>query len=154
MSVTPLEEDIKFTSVCESGSSDPQVLHEPQILHLMPDQHFIELACEWEQTRFTKPYTRNLHSRSGPSARPPGCLDSLDFRQRMYQASLATRISVSFSRLLLNWVATYRHNRMVTTAQPQLLPCQVHMAWRWQSQTGTDRDSQWQRSISMVIVLF
>ncbi len=28
----------------------------------------------------------------------------------MYQASLAMRISVSFSRLLLNWVATYRHN--------------------------------------------
>lgn len=113
MSFIPLEEDIKFTSVCESGSSDPEVLHEPQILHLMPDQHFIKLACEWEQSRFTKPSTWNLHSCSGPSARLPGCLDSLDFRQRMYQASLATRISVSFSRLLLNWVATYRHNTMV-----------------------------------------
>lgn len=39
----------------------------------------------------------------------PECLDSLDFRQRMYQASFAVRISVSFSRLLLNWAATYRH---------------------------------------------
>lgn len=43
----------------------------------------------------------------------PGCLDSFDFRQRMYQASLAMRISVSFSRLLLNWVATWRHNMRV-----------------------------------------
>lgn len=46
MFLIPLEEDIKFTSICESSSSDPQVLHEPQILHLMPDQHFIKLACE------------------------------------------------------------------------------------------------------------
>lgn len=57
MSFIPLEEDIKFTSVCESGSSDPEVLHEPQILHLMPDQHFIELACEREQNQLTQPYT-------------------------------------------------------------------------------------------------
>lgn len=39
----------------------------------------------------------------------PGCLDSFDFRQRMYQASFAMRISVSFSRLLLNCVTTYGH---------------------------------------------
>ncbi|KAF3850865.1 hypothetical protein F7725_012637 [Dissostichus mawsoni] len=51
-------------------------------------------------------------SRHSSPVRPvPGCLDSLDFRQRMYQASLAMRISVSFSRLLLNWVATYRHSK-------------------------------------------
>lgn len=31
----------------------------------------------------------------------------------MYQASLAMRISVSFSRLLLNWAATYRHDMRV-----------------------------------------
>lgn len=43
----------------------------------------------------------------------PECLDSLDFRQRMYQASFAVRISVSFSRLLLNWAATYRHKMRV-----------------------------------------
>ena len=53
----------------------------------------------------------------------PGCLDSLDFRQRMYQASLAMRISVSFSRLLLNWVATYRHNMTVVIPNSSSVTC-------------------------------
>lgn len=58
-------------------------------------------------------------------AHAPGCLDSLDFRQRMYQASLAMRISVNFSRLLLNWVATYRHNMRV------IIPNRSSVRYTW-----------------------
>jgi len=67
----------------------------------------------------------------------PGCLDSLDFRQRMYQASFFTRTSVSFSRLLLNWVATYRHTRGRNPRRPSVTDT-------WRNDDGqTAMTSQW-----------
>lgn len=41
----------------------------------------------------------------------------------MYQASLAMRISVSFSRLLLNWAATYRHDMRVIIPNSSSVRC-------------------------------
>lgn len=38
----------------------------------------------------------------------PACLESLGLMQRMYDGSLDMRISISFARLALNWVAACR----------------------------------------------
>lgn len=39
---SPLEKDLVASSVSEAGSPHPQVLHQAQILDLVPDQHLIE----------------------------------------------------------------------------------------------------------------
>lgn len=63
----------------------------------------------------------------------------------MYQASLAMRISVSFSRLLLNWVATYRHNTRV------IIPNSSPVRYIWPGDDTvrlplTDRRNDWSLS--------
>lgn len=65
----------------------------------------------------------------------------------MYQASLAMRISVSFSRLLLNWVATYRHDMRV------IIPNSSSVRYIWlndDSQTATDSEKKINVFVSVV----
>lgn len=56
----------------------------------------------------------------------------------MYQASFAMRISVSFSRLLLNWVTTYGHNTRV------IIPNSSSVRYIWLNDdllSATDREN-------------
>lgn len=74
----------------------------------------------------------------------PGCLDSFDFRQRMYQASLAMRISVSFSKLLLNWAATYRHKMRV------IIPNSSSVRYMWLCNDCHWQEEKWHGLISLI----
>lgn len=40
----PLQESLIFAAIGKAGSSHTQVLHQPQVLHLVPDQHLIKAA--------------------------------------------------------------------------------------------------------------
>lgn len=42
---SPLQEGFKATSIGKASSSDPQVFHQAQVLHLVSDQNFIKPAC-------------------------------------------------------------------------------------------------------------
>lgn len=41
----PLQESFIFAAIGKAGSAHAQVLHQPQVLHLVPDQHFVKAAC-------------------------------------------------------------------------------------------------------------
>lgn len=40
----PLQESLIFAAIGKAGSAHTQVLHQPQVLHLVPDQHLIKAA--------------------------------------------------------------------------------------------------------------
>lgn len=131
----PLEKDVVFASVSKPSTPDPQVLHQPQVLHLMSHQHVVKAPWRGHQRSCrefrVKTAWSNLHSwlqaehtvksislgralrlRSGVSGHKasPGCLASLGLMQRTYQGSLDIKISVKPTRLLLNWVTTWGEN--------------------------------------------
>lgn len=56
---SPLEEDLVFAAVSESGPPDPEVLHEAQILDLVPHQHFVKAG--WTGRRETQKGSDNVH---------------------------------------------------------------------------------------------
>ena len=45
----PLQEDLISPAVSEAGPSDPQVLHQPQVLHLVSHQHIVKEPCARSQ---------------------------------------------------------------------------------------------------------
>lgn len=47
---SPLQEKLVLAPVREAGPSHPQVLHQPQVFHLVADQKIIELPCSKEHT--------------------------------------------------------------------------------------------------------
>lgn len=108
----PLEKDIVFASVCKPGTSDPQVLHQAQVLDLVSHQHVVEASCR-RQTGSSSVAGSRLQIVTPADMRracraSPGCLASLGLMQRTYHGSLDIRISVKPTRLLLNWVTTWR----------------------------------------------
>lgn len=101
---SPLQEGFKASSVGEAGSPHPQVFHETEVLYLVSDQNFIECTCRGNFCFFICffPILKFFMFKD-----VPGCLASLGLMQRMYDGSLDIRISMSFIRLFLNWVAAW-----------------------------------------------